>query len=114
LMGQAIGYALNQWPALVRFLEHGEVEADNNLVENVIRPTAIGKKNWMFFGSEDAGRRNAVVYTLIENCRMHGVEPYEYLKDVLDRLPRTTNHQVAELTPLKWKKARRPTLQRAA
>jgi transposase len=114
LMGQAVGYALNQWPALVRFLEHGEVEADNNLVENVIRPTTIGKKNWMFFGSEDAGRRNAVVYTLIENCRMHGVEPYEYLKDVLDRLPRTTNHQVAELTPLKWKKACRPTLQRAA
>jgi transposase len=90
-MGQAIGYALNQWPALVRFLEHGEVEIDNNLVENAIRPTALGKKNWLFFGSEEAGQRSAVMCTLIENCRLHGVEPYTYLKDVLERLPRTTS-----------------------
>ena len=87
-MGQAISYALNQWPTLERFLEHGEVEIDNNLVENAIRPTAIGKKNWLFFGSEEAGQRSAVIYTLIENCRMHGVEPYTYLKDVLERCKR--------------------------
>ena len=114
LMGKAIGYALNQWRALERFLEHGEVEIDNNLVENAIRPTAIGKKNWLFFGSEDAGRRNAVIYTLIQNCRLHGVEPYEYLKDVLERLPRTTNQHVAELTPLAWKDARQSALKQAA
>jgi len=113
-MGQAIGYALNQWPALERFLEHGEVEIDNNLVENAIRPTAVGKKNWLFFGSEEAGARNAVIYTLIQNCRMHGVDPSAYLKDVLERLPTTTNQQVAELTPLKWKQAREKTLQQAA
>jgi len=63
-MGQAISYALNQWPTLERFLEHGEVEIDNNRVENAIRPTAIGKKNWLFFGSEEAGARSAVMYTL--------------------------------------------------
>jgi transposase len=103
-MGQAIRYALNQWPTLERFLDHGEVEIDNNLVENAIRPTALGKKNWLFFGSEEAGERSAVIYTLIENCRMHGVEPYAYLKDVLERLPTTTNQQVAQLTPLHWKK----------
>jgi transposase len=114
LMGQAISYALNQWPALERFLEHGEVEIDNNLVENAIRPTAIGKKNWLFFGSEEAGTRNAVVFTLIENCRMHGVEPCEYLKDVLECLPRTTNQQVEQLTPLNWKKAREKSLKQAA
>jgi transposase len=113
-MGQAIGYALNQWPALERFLEHGEVEIDNNLVENAIRPTAIGKKNWLFFGSEEAGARSAVMYTLIANCRLHGVEPYAYLKDVLERLPTTTNQQVAQLTPLNWKKARTPELKQAA
>ena len=79
-MGQAISYALNQWPMLERFLEHGEVELDNNLVENAIRPAAIGKKNWFFFGSAEAGQRSVVMYTLIENCRMHGVEPYTYLK----------------------------------
>jgi transposase len=106
LMGEAIGYALNQWSTLERFLKHGEVEIDNNLVENTIRPTAIGKKNWLFFGSEEAGTRSAVIYTLIQNCRMAGVEPYAYLKDVLERLPTTTNQQVAQLTPLNWKKAR--------
>jgi transposase len=104
-MGQAISYALNQWPTLEGFLDHGEVEIDNNLVENAIRPTALGKKNWLFFGSEEAGQRSAVIYTLIENCRRHGVEPYTYLKDVLERLPRTTNQEVGQLTPLNWQKA---------
>jgi transposase len=104
-MGKAISYAVNQWSNLERFLEHGEVEIDNNKVENAIRPTAIGKKNWLFFGSEEAGERSAVIYTLIENCRMHGVEPYAYLKDVLERLPTMTNQQVAQLTPLNWKNA---------
>jgi len=104
-MGKAISYAVNQWVNLERFLEHGEVEIDNNKVENAIRPTAIGKKNWLFFGSEEAGERSAVIYTLIENCRMHGVEPYAYLKDVLERLPTMTNQQVAQLTPLNWKNA---------
>lgn len=113
-MGQAIGYALNQWPMLEGFLEHGEVEIDSNLVENAIRPTAVGKKNWLFFGSEEAGARNAAIYTLIGNCRMQGVEPYSYLKDVLERLPRTTNQEVAQLTPLNWKKAREKSLKQAA
>jgi transposase len=113
-MGQAINYALNQWPLPVRFLEHGEVEIDNNLVENAIRPTAIGKKNWLFFGSAEAGQRSAVMYTLVANCRLHGVEPYAYLKDVLTRLPRTTNLHVAELTPRRWKESQRPPVQRAA
>jgi len=84
---------------LARILEHGEVELDNNLVENAIRPTALGKENWLFFGSAEAGQRSAVMYTLIANCRLHGVEPHAYLKDVLTRLPRTTNQAVAHLTP---------------
>lgn len=115
LMGQAIGYASNQWPLLERFIEHGEVEIDNNLVENSIRPTAIGKKNWMFFGSAEAGRRNAVIYTLIQNCRMHGVEPLSYLKDLLERLPTMTNQDnLDQLTPLNWKKTREKSLPLAA
>jgi len=113
-MGQAIHYARNQWPALERFLEHGEVEIDNNLVENAIRPTAIGKKNWLFFGSEDAGRRNAVIYTLIANCRMHGVEPQAYLKDLLERLPTLRIQEVEQLTPVNWKKAREKSHRQAA
>lgn len=114
-LGQAISYALNQWPALERFLDHGEVEADNNLVENSIRPTAIGKKNWLFFGSEAAGTRNAVVFTLVQNCRMHGVNPEEYLRDVLARLPRMTNQDdLKPLTPRQWKQAREQSHRQAA
>jgi len=113
-MGGAISYILNQWSALERIVEHGEVEWTNNLAENQIRPTAVGKRNWLFFGSEDAGQRNAVVYTLIANCRLHGIEPYAYLKDVLSRLPSTTNRRIEELTPLKWKEARQKPVKQAA
>ena len=113
-LGQAIQYALNQWSQLTGFLEHGEVEIDNNLVENAIRPTALGKKNWLFFGSAEAGQRSAVMYPLIQNCRLHGVEPYAYLQDVLARLPRTTNHEVAQLTPANWKRAREVAVRKAA
>jgi transposase len=113
-MGKAIHYALGHWPNFERFLDHGEVEIDNNLVENAIRPTAIGKKNWLFFGSEEAGQRSAVMYTLIENCRMHGIDPYAYLKDVLERLPTMTNQQVESLTPLNWQKEREAQVRMAA
>ena len=114
-MGEAISYALNPWPALERCLEHGAVEIDNNLVENSIRPTAVGKKNRLFFGSEEAGRRNAGIDTLIQNCRMHGVEPYRYLKDLLERLPAMTNQdRLDQLTPLNWKRDREKSLRQAA
>jgi transposase len=109
-MGGAITYLVNQWATLSRIVDHGEVEWTNNLVENIIRPTAIGKKNFLFFGAEDAGQRNAIVYTLIANCRLHGVEPYEYLKDVLSRLPSATNHQLADLTPKNWQAPRQKTV----
>ncbi len=72
------------------------------------------KKNWLFFGSEEAGQRSAVMYTLIENCRMHGMDPYAYLKDVLERLPTMTNQQVGELAPLNWKKERQAPVKLAA
>ena len=68
----------------------------------------------MFFGSEEAGQRNAVIYTLIANCRLHGVEPYEYLKDVLTRLPSTTNQGIAELTPRRSQAVQREPLSQAA
>ena len=113
-MGEAMGYILNQWDGLARIMETGVVELDQNLVENKIRPTAVGKRNWLFFGAEQAGERNAVVYTLIANCRMHGIEPLAYLKDVLTRLPSTTNQQVAELTPRQWKQSRRKAADQAA
>lgn len=114
LLGQAIDYALGQWPALQVYLADGRVEIDNNLVENAIRPTAIGKKNWLFIGDADAGERSAIVYTIVENCRRLNIDPYTYLRDVLTRLPRMTNHQVPEVTPAAWLKAQRPLQLQAA
>ena len=113
LLGSAMDYALNQWPTLEVFLNDGRVEIDNNLVENAIRPTAIGKKNWLFIGQAEAGERSAIIYTVIESCRRRGLNPYDYLKDVLTRLPNMTNKQIPEVTPEAWGKAQR-TLQRRA
>lgn len=103
-MGKAINYTLNQWAGLQVFLENGQVEIDNNLVENAIRPTAVGKKNWLFIGAGEAGGRSAVLYTIIENCRREGINPFDYLKGVLTRLPKMTNHQTHTVTPKAWAK----------
>ena len=106
VLGQAIDYALGQWSTLEVFLEDGRVEIDNNLVENAIRPTALGKKNWLFMGEAAVGHRGAIIYTVIESCRRRGLDPYSYLKDVLSRLPNMTNHQIPEVTPQAWSQAR--------
>lgn len=105
LLGQAIDYALGQWPTLEVFLRTGKVEIDNNLVENAIRPTAIGKKNWLFMGEAGAGQRGAIIYTLVETCRKRSIDPYAYLRDVLTRLPTLKNSQISEVTPEAWAKA---------
>jgi len=113
LLGQAIDYALGQWPTLTVFLENGRLEIDNNLVENAIRPTAVGKKNWLFVGEAGAGQRGAIIYTIIQTCRRRSIDPYAYLRDVLSRLPRMTNHQIPQITPEAWAKSHRPS-QKAA
>jgi hypothetical protein len=83
-------------------------------VENAIRPTALGKKNWLFMGDADAGERGAIIYSVIESCRRRGIDPYAYLTDVLTRLPKMTNHQISEVTPAAWAKARMQSQRRAA
>ncbi|MEC5129024.1 IS66 family transposase [Verrucomicrobiales bacterium BCK34] len=104
LMGKALHYALGQWPMLTAYLRNGLVEIDNNLCENAIRPTAVGKKNWLFIGAEEAGWRSAVIYSIIASCRSRGIDPYAYIKDVLTRLPTMTNHQIVQITPEAWAK----------
>jgi len=79
-------------------------------VKNAIRPTAIGKKNWLFVGEADAGERGAILYTLIESCRRRGLDPSAYLRAALTRLPNMTNRQVPELLPATWAKTRTPQL----
>jgi transposase len=104
-LGGAVTYFLNQWEKFQEFLKDGRVEIDNNLVENAIRPTAIGKKNWLFFGDADAGQANAVLYTIVENCRQHKINPWRYLRDILTLLPEAKTTSIATLLPAAWAKA---------
>ena len=105
-MGSAISYTLSFWPQLLRFRHDGRVKIDNNLVENAIRPTAVGKKNWLFIGHPDAGQRSAILYSLIVSCQRHGKDPLAYLRDILTRLPRMTNQDdLRLLTPARWQPA---------
>lgn len=103
-LAQAIDYTLSLWPTLEVYLDRGLIEIDNNLVENAIRPTAIGKKNWLFIGDADAGQRSAIIYTIVQNCRRGGLDPSAYLRDTLTRLPNMTNWQIPEVTPQAWAK----------
>ena len=114
LMGKAIDYALRQWPSLQLFLEDGRLEIDNNLVENAIRPSAVGKKNWLFIGDAEAGERGAILYTIVESCRRRGLNPFDYLREVFTRLPSMTNWQVKNITPEAWAKDQSRTASRAA
>lgn len=102
LTGQAITYALNQWDRLSVYLQDGRVQIDNNLIENAIRPSAIGKKNWLFMGDPETGARAATFYTLASNCHRAGVEFTRYLTDLFTRLPKETNQTIHRLTPKAW------------
>ena len=106
-MGKALSYLLGNWEQISRYLEDGRLEIDNNPVENAIRPTAIGKKNWLFMGSETSGETSAILYTLIESTRRRGIDPFAYLRDALTRLPRMTTSQISELLPATWAAAQK-------
>ncbi len=96
---RAIDYSLARWVALMRYLDDAALPADNNWVENQIRPIALGRNNWLFAGSLRAGQRAAAVMSLIQSARINGHDPYAYLKDVLDRLPTQPASRIAELLP---------------
>ena len=90
-IAKAINYSLKHWDGLGRFLLDGDVPLDNNWVENQIRPWALGRRNWLFIGSELAGKRAAVVMSLLQSAKMHGHDPWAYLKDILTRMPTQLN-----------------------
>jgi transposase len=105
---EALTYAINQWPKFQVCLENGSLEIDNNLAENKIRPTKLGAKNHLFFGNAGAGANNALFYTLLANCKAQGLDPEDYLIEVIKRLPHNaTPEQAAELTPARLAAARR-------
>ena len=100
--GKAINYTLDRWKMLNEYLDHNALEIDNNLVENAIRPTAIGKKNWLFFGSPNSGQDSAILYSLIETCRKLDINPADYLRELFDALPNMEQKEVVDWTPAKW------------
>ena len=102
---RAIDYSLSNWPALTTFLGDGAVPIDNNAAENAIRPLAVGRKNWLFVGSQLAGERAAVLMSLIESAKLNGHDPWAYLKDVFERLPTLKNRALAQLLPHNWRPA---------
>jgi len=101
-LGKAIGYVLSQWPRLERYTEHGFLEIDNNWIENVIRPLALGRKNYLFAGSHDGARRAAIIYSLVATAKKHNVEPFAYLKDVIIRIADHPYNKLSLLLPALW------------
>ena len=100
-LARAIDYSLNRWPSLIRYAQTGNLPIDNNPVENTIRPIAIGKKNWLFAGSERAGMRAAAIQSLFATAKLNGIEPSAWLKDTLEKLPVWSMRRIDELLPIK-------------
>jgi transposase len=102
-MGKAIGYMLGRWKYLKRYVEDGRFEIDNNLIENSIRPVALGRKNYLFAGSHNGARRAALIYTLVANAKLQGLEPFAYMRDVLSQIADYPYKKLADLLPVNWK-----------
>ena len=99
---QAIDYTLRRWEALTRCLHDGNVAVDNNHIENLMRPWAMGRKAWLFAGSEMGGERAAAMMSLLQSAKLNGHDPLAYLTDVLTRLPNHPNSRIEELLPHRW------------
>jgi transposase len=104
-LAQACDYALRQWSRVSVYLEHGEVEIDNNWCEGALRPVVLGRKNWLHIGSPEAGPKVAAIASIVETCRRLDINLRDYLSDVLPKLGDWPANRVAELTPKAWQAA---------
>ncbi|MDX2368159.1 MAG: IS66 family transposase [Colwellia sp.] len=102
-IGKAINYTLNLWESLVNYIEHGSYEIDNNLIENSIRPLALGRKNYLFAGSHKAAQNAAMMYSFFATCKINSIEPLAWLTDVLNRIQEHKANKLTELLPQNWK-----------
>ena len=102
VLRKAANYTLALWPKLTRFLEYQELELSNNLAENSMRPVALGRKNWIHIGSQQAGPKVAAILSIVETCRRMNIPVREYLAAVLPGLADTSMHRLAQLTPAAW------------
>jgi len=98
-IGQAIAYTLKLWPRLARYIEDGRFQIDNNLIENSIRPVALGRKNYLFAGSHHAAQQAAIIYSLLATCKINNVEPFGWLKHLLNVIPDYPANQLHKLLP---------------
>jgi transposase len=101
-LAAAMRYALNRWDALIRFAHDGRIEIDNNAAERSIRGIALGRKNYLFAGSDSGGNRAAAIYSLIETCKLNGLDPEAYLRSVLTRIADYPINRITELLPWNW------------
>ena len=102
-IGKALGYSISRWPELMLYATDGKLNIDNNPVENSIRPVAIGRKNYLFAGSHEAAKRSAILYSLMGTCKLHGINPFIWLRDVLQRIATHPINKIEELLPHNWK-----------
>lgn len=109
-IGEAVQYIMNQWEALGRYVEDGDLEIDNNVAERALRAVAIGRKNWLFAGSDRGGQAAAVLYSVVQSAKRHGLDPFTYLRDVFLRLPTQPHKDLHALLPDHWKRDILPTL----
>ena len=100
-MAEAINYSLNQWEALKIYTCDGNLAIDNNIAERAIKPFAIGRKNWLFFGSDQGGKSLAILSSFTATCQQFGINPWTYLRDTLTKLPTTPADQLHTLLPIK-------------
>ena len=98
-LSQALRYALTRWPALIRYTTDGRLDMTNNAAERAIRPIALGRRNWTFAGSDDGGRRAAIMYTLIETAKLNAINPEAYLTNVIARIAQHPMRRIHELLP---------------
>jgi len=101
-VGKAIKYAANRWKELLVYTTDGKFEIDNNLVENSVRPVALGRKNYLFAGSHEAAKNAGMMYSFFTSCRRNNVNPFDWLKDVLERIPEHSVRRLDELLPGRW------------
>lgn len=98
-LAKAFAYALNQWQALTYYAEDGWAEADNNIAENALRMVSLGRKNFLFFGSDHGGERGALLYSLIGTCKLNGMDPESYIRHVINVIADWPVNRVSELLP---------------
>jgi transposase len=100
--GRAVRYSLKNWTALTRYCEDGDIQIDNNATERAIRGVAVGRNNWIFFGSDEGGKTAAVLRSFVASCQRVGVDPFAWLKDILSRIAKHPITRIGELLPHNW------------